>query len=59
MIARTPRGLLLRALRTLLPLDGALPDGQALPPDIVVLMPTLRCNLHCPYCFQRDETGLA
>ncbi len=59
MIARTSRGLLLRALRTLLPPDGALPGGQALPPDIAVLVPTLRCNLHCPYCFQRDEAGLA
>jgi MoaA/NifB/PqqE/SkfB family radical SAM enzyme len=58
-IARTPRGLLLRALRTMLPLDGALADGRALPPDLVIMLPTLRCNLHCPYCFQRDDSGLA
>jgi radical SAM protein with 4Fe4S-binding SPASM domain len=51
--------MLRRALRTLLPLDGALPGGRALQPDIAVLVPTLRCNLRCPYCFQRDETGLA
>src|SRR5262245_66233379 len=58
-IARTPRGLLLRALRSVLPLDGALANGRALPPDLVILVPTLRCNLHCPYCFQRDDSGLA
>src|SRR5215475_2852486 len=58
-IARTSRGLLLRALRTMLPLDGVLADGRALPPDPVIMVPTLRCNLRCPYCFQRDDSGLA
>jgi MoaA/NifB/PqqE/SkfB family radical SAM enzyme len=50
---------LVRGLRKLLPIDGALPEGRSLPPDVVILVPTLRCNLRCPYCFQRDESGPA
>jgi radical SAM protein with 4Fe4S-binding SPASM domain len=46
---------LVRGLRKLLPIDGRLPDGASLPPDVIVLVPTLCCNLKCPYCFQRDE----
>jgi radical SAM protein with 4Fe4S-binding SPASM domain len=44
-----------RGLRRLLPIDGHLPDGRSIAPDVAVLLPTLRCNLHCPYCFQRDQ----
>ncbi len=51
---RTWRGHLLRQTRKRLPLDGLLPRGRSLPPDCVYLMPALRCNLACPYCFQRD-----
>jgi hypothetical protein len=50
---------LVRGLRRLLPIDGALPDGRSLPPDVVILVPTLRCNLKCPYCFQRNESSPA
>ncbi|MGA9347697.1 MAG: radical SAM protein [Anaerolineae bacterium] len=50
---------LVRGLRKLLPIDGALPEGRSLPPGVVVLVPTLRCNLSCLYCFQRDESGPA
>lgn len=59
MIARTPHGALRRVLRTVVPVDGLLPTGHSLSPDIAVLVPTLRCNLHCPYCFQRDDNGIA
>jgi sulfatase maturation enzyme AslB (radical SAM superfamily) len=49
----------LRPLRKLLPIDGALPGGCSLLPDVVVMLPTLSCNLNCPYCFQRVENRAA
>lgn len=50
---------LVRGLRKFLPVDGTLPEGRSLPPDVIVLVPTLRCSLRCPYCFQgdRDRAG--
>jgi MoaA/NifB/PqqE/SkfB family radical SAM enzyme len=44
---------LIRGSRKLLHLDGLLPDGRSLAPNVVVLMPTMGCNLSCIYCFQR------
>jgi MoaA/NifB/PqqE/SkfB family radical SAM enzyme len=54
MIPRTARGFVRRHTRKALGLDGRLPGGCSLAPDHVYLIPTLRCDLHCPYCFQRD-----
>jgi MoaA/NifB/PqqE/SkfB family radical SAM enzyme len=48
-----------RPLRRLLPIDGALPGGRSLPPNVVVFLPTLSCNLNCSYCFQRVESYAA
>ena len=39
----------------MLPIDGSLPAGRSIPPDVAVLVPTLRCRLRCPYCFQRGQ----
>jgi radical SAM protein with 4Fe4S-binding SPASM domain len=49
----------LRPLRKLLPIDGTLPGGYSLPPDVIVFVPTLSCNLSCSYCFQRVENRAA
>jgi len=59
VITRTGRGTVLRRLRKVVPLDGWLPDGRSARPDDVYLVPTLRCNLACPYCFQRNADGVA
>ncbi len=48
---------LVRGVRKFLPVDGALPDGHSLAPNVIVLVPTLRCNLSCIYCFQRNGGG--
>jgi radical SAM protein with 4Fe4S-binding SPASM domain len=50
---------LLRGGRKLLPIDGLLPLGYSLPPDVVLMLPTLRCDQTCPYCFQRSADGIA
>jgi len=49
---------LLRGARKLLPIDGLFPAGYSLPPDVVVILPTLRCDQTCPYCFQRSTAGM-
>lgn len=55
----SPWPRLLRGGRRLLPIDGLLPAGYSLPPDVVVMLPTLRCDQTCPYCFQRSAHGIA
>ena len=44
-----------RGVRKVLPIDGSLPAGRSIAPDVAVLVPTLRCSMHCPYCFQRGQ----
>lgn len=46
-----------RRLRQLLELDRYWPNGWSPAPDMVCAFPTYRCNLHCDFCFQRDEGG--
>jgi len=49
--------MMVRGTRKIFHLDGLLPNGHSLPPNVVVLMPTANCNLSCSYCFQRSADG--
>lgn len=46
----------IRGTRKLISLDGLLPGGHSLNPNVVILSPTLDCNLSCAYCFQRSAS---
>ncbi|MCI0398274.1 MAG: radical SAM protein [Chloroflexi bacterium] len=50
-------GALRRRLRQGLHLDFLWPAGWSPEPDMVCALPTYRCNLRCPFCFQRDREG--
>ena len=46
-----------RRLRQVFNLDELWTGGWSPPPDMVCAFPTYRCNLHCDFCFQRNENG--
>jgi len=45
--------MLVRGIRKYIPVEGRLAGGWSMMPTVVVIVPTLRCNLACDYCFQR------